>query len=94
MERFLKRYADRIVGSIAGFDRMLFRGSLLSICHRDGMATGGARAQVPAPLLLLSGWGIGVDAHSLADWAADDDSGVLQRSRVVGPADGSRRHRF
>ena len=37
MERFLKRYADRIVGSIAGFDRMLFRGSLLSICHRDGM---------------------------------------------------------
>jgi len=37
MERFLKRYADRIVGSIAGFDRLLFRGSLLSICHRDGM---------------------------------------------------------
>jgi hypothetical protein len=37
MERFLKRYADRIVGSIAGFDRVLFRGSLLSICHRDGM---------------------------------------------------------
>lgn len=37
MERFLKRYADRIVGSIAGFDRLLFRGSLLSICYRDGM---------------------------------------------------------
>jgi hypothetical protein len=37
MERFLKRHRDRIIGSIAGFDRLLFRGSLLSICHRDGM---------------------------------------------------------
>ena len=37
MERFLARYGDRIVGSIAGFDRILFRGSLLSICHRKGM---------------------------------------------------------
>lgn len=37
MERFLKRYADRMVGSIAGFDRVLFGGSLLSICPRDGM---------------------------------------------------------
>jgi hypothetical protein len=37
MERFLKRHRDRIMGSIAGFDRLLFRGSLLSICHRNGM---------------------------------------------------------
>lgn len=37
MERFLTRHRDRIIGSIAGFDRLLFRGSLLSICHRDGM---------------------------------------------------------
>jgi hypothetical protein len=37
MERFVKRYADRIVGSIAGFDRMLFRGNLSSICHVEGM---------------------------------------------------------
>lgn len=37
MERFLRRHKDRIVSSIAGFDRILFRGSLLSICHRDGM---------------------------------------------------------
>jgi hypothetical protein len=26
-----------MIGSIAGFDRLLFRGSLLSICHRDGL---------------------------------------------------------
>jgi hypothetical protein len=37
MERFLKRHQDRITGSITGFDRLLFRGSLLSICHRDGL---------------------------------------------------------
>lgn len=37
MERFVKRYADRIVGSIAGFDRILFKGNLSSICHREGM---------------------------------------------------------
>jgi hypothetical protein len=37
MERFLKRHRDRIIGSITGFDRLLFRGSLLSVCHRDGL---------------------------------------------------------
>jgi hypothetical protein len=38
MERFLKRHGDRIVGSIAGFDRVLFRGNLSSICHLGGFA--------------------------------------------------------
>ncbi len=37
MERFVKRYGDRIVGSIAGFDRILFKGNLSSICHVEGM---------------------------------------------------------
>jgi hypothetical protein len=37
MERFVKRHGDRIVGSIAGFDRMLFRGNLSAICHVEGM---------------------------------------------------------
>jgi hypothetical protein len=37
MERFVKRHGDRIVGSIAGFDRVLFRGNLSSICHVEGM---------------------------------------------------------
>lgn len=36
MERFLERHRDRIVGTIAGFDRVLFRGLLISICHVDG----------------------------------------------------------
>lgn len=37
MGRFLRRHQSRIVGSITGFDRVLFRGTLLSICHVGGM---------------------------------------------------------
>src|SRR6266542_4032886 len=37
MKRFLKRHEDRISGTIAGFDRVLFRGNLSSICHLEGM---------------------------------------------------------
>lgn len=37
MERFVKRHESRVAGSIAGFDRVLFRGNLSSICHLSGM---------------------------------------------------------
>jgi hypothetical protein len=37
MERFLKRYKDRLIGSIAGFDRLLFRGTLRSISYVEGL---------------------------------------------------------
>jgi hypothetical protein len=37
MERFLERHHDRITGVLSGFDRMLFRGTLRSICHLTGM---------------------------------------------------------
>jgi hypothetical protein len=37
MERFLKRHKDRLVGSIAGFDRLLFRGVLRSISYVEGL---------------------------------------------------------
>src|SRR5262245_51336777 len=37
MERFLERYQDRISGVLSGFDRLLFRGCLRSICHVGGM---------------------------------------------------------
>ena len=37
MERFMKRHGDRIMGSITGFDRVLFRGNLSSICHLGGL---------------------------------------------------------
>jgi len=37
MKRFLKRHEDRIDCIISGFDRMLFRGNISSICHVEGM---------------------------------------------------------
>ncbi len=37
MERFLQRHQSRIAGVLSGFDRVLFRGTLMSICHADGM---------------------------------------------------------
>ena len=37
MERFLTRHQDRIVGTITGFDRMLFRGTLRCLSHPRGM---------------------------------------------------------
>jgi hypothetical protein len=37
MERFLKRHASRVLGSISGFDRVLFRGVLRSIRYVQGL---------------------------------------------------------
>jgi hypothetical protein len=37
MKRFVKRHESRIVGMIAGFDRVLFRGTLRSICYPEGL---------------------------------------------------------
>ena len=37
MERFFERHQSRIVGVLSGFDRVLFRGTLRSICHLTGM---------------------------------------------------------
>lgn len=37
MKRFLKRHEGRITGTLSGFDRMLFRGTLRSIAHVSGL---------------------------------------------------------
>src|SRR5215813_6484140 len=37
MERFLKRHSSHVVGIITGFDRVLFRGNVTSICNVRGM---------------------------------------------------------
>src|SRR6266581_7283845 len=37
MQRFLQRHADSVTGTVSGFDRLLFRGTLMSICHVRGM---------------------------------------------------------
>ena len=37
MKRFLERHRDRVTGTLSGFDRMLFRGSLRSISYVKGL---------------------------------------------------------
>src|SRR5882724_1024459 len=37
MKRFLKRHSGRITGTLSGFDRVLFRGTLRSIAHVSGL---------------------------------------------------------
>jgi hypothetical protein len=37
MERFLLRHQERIAGSISGFDRMRFQGTLRWMAHVEGM---------------------------------------------------------
>jgi hypothetical protein len=37
MERFLTRHQDRIMGTITGYDRILFRGTLRCLSHCQGM---------------------------------------------------------
>ena len=37
MQRFLQRHAASVIGTLGGFDRLLFRGTLMSICHVRGM---------------------------------------------------------
>ncbi|MGH9435179.1 MAG: hypothetical protein ACRD06_04170 [Terriglobia bacterium] len=37
MERFVMQHKNRLIGSIAGFDRLLFRGTLCSISYVEGL---------------------------------------------------------
>jgi hypothetical protein len=37
MERFLERHNGRVIGTLSGFDRILFRGTLRSLCYTDGL---------------------------------------------------------
>ena len=37
MNPFVLRYADRIVGVLSGFDRLVFRGSLRALAYTAGM---------------------------------------------------------
>jgi hypothetical protein len=37
MERFRHRHSDRIIGTLSGFDRILFRGTLRSLSYLQGM---------------------------------------------------------
>lgn len=59
MERFVTRHRDRIDGILTGFDRMLFRGSLRSICHEQGL-----KAYLATHHILWKDFGTGVNEIS------------------------------
>lgn len=37
MERFLQQYRDRVLGVLSGFDRLLFKGTLMSLSYLNGL---------------------------------------------------------
>ena len=37
MEQFLSKHADNVTGTLSGFDRLVFRGTLRMLAHRGGM---------------------------------------------------------
>ncbi len=39
MDTFLSRHGDDVIGTLCGFDRLVFRGTLRILAHRGGMMT-------------------------------------------------------
>src|SRR5690242_12015800 len=37
MNEFVQRHADSVIGTLGGFDRLLFRGTLISLSYAQGM---------------------------------------------------------
>ena len=37
MREFLSKHAGAVIGTLSGFDRLLFRGSLLRLAHQAGV---------------------------------------------------------
>ena len=37
MQEFIAKYQDQILGTLSGFDRLVFRGTLRSIAQQQGM---------------------------------------------------------
>ena len=37
MQKFLKRFGDKVIGVLSGFDRLVLRGTLRQLAHLAGM---------------------------------------------------------
>ncbi len=37
MEQFVAKHAEHVIGTLSGFDRLVFRGTLRMLAHRGGM---------------------------------------------------------
>ncbi|MFQ5380716.1 MAG: hypothetical protein ACE5EF_03700 [Dehalococcoidia bacterium] len=72
MRQFVTRHADKITGVLSGFDRLIFRGHLLPLCHE-----GGVRGFLASQGVLLKDFGRYVESTTKAIRAAA--AGVLDR---------------
>src|SRR2546425_4076779 len=59
MHRFTAKYADRLVGSLSGFDRLVFRGTLRRLAFVEGL-----RVYLSAHQVLLKEFGAHAQAVS------------------------------
>ena len=39
MQQFVAKHAEDVIGTLSGFDRLVFRGTLRTLCYRSGLMT-------------------------------------------------------
>ena len=37
MERFVAKHAEHVIGTLSGFDRLVFHGTMRALCSRGGL---------------------------------------------------------
>ena len=37
MQRFVAKHAEHVIGTLSGFDRLVFRGTMRALCSRSGL---------------------------------------------------------
>jgi hypothetical protein len=72
VRQFIARHADKISGVLSGFDRLIFRGHLLPLCHE-----GGVRAFLASQGVLLKDFGHFVE--TVTGMIRDAATGVVER---------------
>ena len=72
VRRFIARHADKITGVLSGFDRLIFRGQLLPLCHE-----GGVRGYLASQGVLLKDFGRFVE--SVTGMIRDGAATILDR---------------
>lgn len=75
MHRFITRHANKITGVLSGFDRLVFRGQLMPLCHE-----GGVRAFLASQDVLLKHFGTFVE--TVTGMIRDGAAGVADRLRL------------
>jgi len=82
VEEFLSKHNEDVIGTLSGFDRLVFRGTLRLLAHCPGMMSylwavrccSRTLRRLPRPDPAIEG---GVGGTCTANWAADPLSGVI-----------------